>query len=264
VTVRQLFSVAADRPDLPGLYAHPAGPWLRANMVSSADGAAALEGASQALSSDTDRHVSALLRTLSDVILVGASTAREEHYNPVQPRELWRHLREGRTPTPAIAVVTRRLDLDSQSPLIAAAPPDARTIVITSAASPADRRAELAARADVIVAGDEDVDLKAAVGALVERGHQRLLAEGGPHLLGQLVEASLLDELCLTIGPLMAGPGASRIVAGTAPASTGAAQPMPLTLAHVLEDDGFLFCRYTRKTFQALHGGGLGRADGHC
>ena len=51
--------------------------------------------------------------------------------------------------------------------------------------------------------------------ALAERGHRRMLAEGGPHLLAQLLEAGLLDELCLTIGPLMAGPGAPRIVAGT-------------------------------------------------
>lgn len=246
MTVRQLFPSAVDSPDLPGLYAYPAGRWLRANMVSSADGAAALEGATKALSSDADRHVFALLRTLSDVIVVGASTAREEHYNPARPRELWRHLRQGRTPTPPIAVVSRRLDLDPNSPLIAAAPPQARTIVITSAASPAGRRAELAARADVIVAGEDDVDLNAAVSALVERGHQRLLVEGGPHLLGQFVEAGLLDELCLTIGPLMAGPGASRIVAGSASPSTGStAQPVPLTLAHVLEDDGFLLCRYT-------------------
>jgi riboflavin biosynthesis pyrimidine reductase len=254
MTVRQLLPVTADRPDLAGLYAYPdpsSGLWLRANMVSSADGAAALAGATKALSSDTDRHVFALLRTLSDVIVVGASTVRTEHYGPVRTRELWRHLREGRTPTPPIAVVTRHLDLDPQSPLIADAPPDARTIVITSAASPADRRAALAGCADVIVAGEQDVDLTAAVSALAERGHQRLLAEGGPHLLGQLVEAGLLDELCLTIGPLLAGPGASRIVAGAAPSSTGpsstgpAAEPRPLALAHVLEDDGFLFCRYT-------------------
>ncbi len=245
MSARQLFPSAVDYPDLPGLYAYPdPGPWLRANMVASADGAAALEGATKALSSDTDRHVFALLRTLSDVIVVGASTAREEHYNPARPRELWRHLRAGRTPTPPIAVVSRRLDLDPDSPLIADAPAQARTIVITSAASPAGRRAELAARADVIVAGEDDVDLGAAVSALAERGHQRLLAEGGPHLLGQFVQAGLLDELCLTIGPLIAGPGASRIVAGTGLPTTG---PMPLTLAHVLEDDGFLLCRYTRK-----------------
>ena len=240
--MRQLFPLAADSPDLPGLYAYPAGPCLRANMVSSADGAATLEGATKALSSETDRHVFALLRTLSDVILVGAATARQEHYNPVRPRELWRHLRVGRPPTPPIAVVSGRLDLDPQSPLITAAPADARTIVITTAQAPPDRRAELATRAEVIVAGEQAVDLKAAVSALADRGYQRVLAEGGPHLLAQLVEADLVDELCLTIGPLMAGPGASRIVAG-APA----AKPQELTLAHVLEDDGFLLCRYTRK-----------------
>jgi riboflavin biosynthesis pyrimidine reductase len=240
--MRQLFPLAADSPDLPGLYAYPAGPWLRANMVSSVDGAATFEGVTKALSSQTDRHLFALLRTLSDVIVVGAATAREEHYNPVRPRELWRHLREGRPPTPPVAVISGRLDLDPQSRLIAAAPAGARTIIITTAQAPPDRRAELATRADVIVAGEKTVDLKAAVSALADRGYQRMLAEGGPQLLAQLVEAGLMDELCLTIGPLMAGPDASRIVAG-APA----AQPRPLTLAHVLEDDGFLFCRYTTK-----------------
>ena len=233
--------MAADSPDLPGLYAYPAGPWLRANMVSSADGAATLKGATRALSSETDRHVFALLRTLSDVIVVGAATAREEHYNPVRPARALASPAGRPTPTPPIAVVSGRLDLDPQSPLITAAPADARTIVITTAQAPPDRRAELATCADVIVAGEQAVDLKAAVGALADRGHQRVLAEGGPHLLAQLVEAGLMDELCLTIGPLMAGPGASRIVAG-APAAT----PQQLTLAHVLEDDGFLFCRYTQ------------------
>jgi riboflavin biosynthesis pyrimidine reductase len=255
--MRQLFppdgssgvsGITGASPDLPGLYAYPAGPWLRANMVSSADGAAALAGATKALSSDADRQVFALLRTLCDVIVVGAATVREERYKAARPQELWSHLRQGRTPTPPIAVITGRLDLDPDSPVVATAPPDARTIVITTARAPADRRAELATRADVIVAGEESVDLAAAVSALAERGHQRLLAEGGPHLLGQFVEAGLLDELCLTIGPLMAGPGASRIVAGASQPGTGpAAQPLPLTLAHVLEDDGFLLCRYTRK-----------------
>ena len=93
------------------------------------------------------------------------------------------------------------------------------------------------------MAGDKTVDLKAAVSALAGRGYLRLLAEGGPHLLGQLIQADLVDELCLTIGPLVARPGPGRIVAG-APTGT---QPLPLTLTHVLEDDGFLFCRYLRK-----------------
>jgi riboflavin biosynthesis pyrimidine reductase len=244
VTLRELYS---DRePDLPGLYAYPDGHWLRANMVATADGAASLNGLTQGISSDTDRRVFALLRTLCDVILVGASTVREEKYKPARPQELWSHLREGRPPTPPIAVVSRRLALDPDSPLITAAPAHARTIVITAAQAPEDRRAELARHADVIVAGDETVDLTAAVSALTKRGHRRMLAEGGPRLLAQLAEAGLLDELCLTIGPLMAGPGAPRIVAGI-PGTGPVATPLPLTLAHVLEDDGFLLCRYTRK-----------------
>jgi riboflavin biosynthesis pyrimidine reductase len=215
-------------------------------MVATADGAASLKGVTQGISSDTDRRVFALLRTLCDVILVGASTVREEKYKPARPQELWSHLREGRPPTPPIAVISRRLDLDPDSPLITAAPAHARTIVITVAQAPADRRAELARYADVIVAGDETVDMATAVSALTQRGHRRMLAEGGPRLLAQLAEAGLLDELCLTIGPLMAGPGAPRIVAGT-PGTGPVATPLPLTLTHVLEDDGFLLCRYTRK-----------------
>ncbi len=241
MSLRQL--LPADQPDLAALYAYPDGPWLRANMVTSADGAANLDGASAALSSDTDRQLFALLRALSDVIIVGAATVRAERYKPAKVGDRWRHLRDGRTPTPPIAVVTGRLDLDPDSPLVTGAPAHARTIVITTAQAPADRRAELAAHADVIVAGADAVDLVAAVKALAERGHRRVLAEGGPHLLAQLLEARLLDELCLTVGPLMAGPGANRIVAGaplTAPA-------MPLRLAHVLADDSFLFCRYIKK-----------------
>ena len=246
MTTRQLFPVCRDEPDNPdlaGLYAYPDGFWLRANMVSSADGAANLDGASAGLSSDTDRRLFALLRALADVIIVGAATVRTERYKPAKVGDAWGHLREGRTPTPPIAVVTGRLDLDPDGPLVTAAPAHARTIVITTAQAPADRRTQLARCADVIVAGEETVDLKTAVSALAGRGHRAMLAEGGPHLLGQLLEARLLDELCLTIGPLMAGPGASRIVAGALPTVPA----LPLRLAHVLEDDSFLFCRYIKK-----------------
>ena len=177
------------------------------------------------------------------MIVVGAATVRAERYAPVRRHELWPDLRPGRTPTPPIAVITARLDLDPSSRLIAAAPPSARTIVITTAQAPPGRRAALDGLAEVIVAGQETVDLKAAVAALAERGHRRMLTEGGPHLLAQIAAAGLLDELCLTIGPQLAGPGADRIVAGTPLPGTG---PQPLTLAHVLEDNGYLFCRYIR------------------
>jgi riboflavin biosynthesis pyrimidine reductase len=214
--------------DLAGLYQYPPGPVLRANMVTSADGAASLNGASAGLSSAADRHVFALLRTLADVILVGANTARAEGYKPVRIRELWRHLRSGRTPVPPIAVVTGGGGLDPASPLLA----DPETILITTS------RAGIH-RPNVIVAGDDSVDLSVGVAALHERGHQHILAEGGPGILGQLITGGLLDELCLTIGPLLAGPGAARIVTGSP-----AAKPVPMTLAHILDDNGFLLCRY--------------------
>jgi riboflavin biosynthesis pyrimidine reductase len=222
---------------LAALYAYPAGPVLRANMVASADGAASLDGASAGLSSAADRHVFALLRTLADVILVGAGTARAEHYAPVRIRELWQHLREGRTATPPIAVITGRMDLDLTSPLFTDAPPHAQTMIITTS------RASAPEGVDIITAGEETVDLAQAIQALHDRGYQHILAEGGPGVLGQLTSAGLLDELCLTIGPLLAGPGAPRIVTGPP-----APSPVPLSLAHVLEAEGFLLCRYRKTT----------------
>ncbi len=221
------------------LYAFPAGQVVRGNMVTSADGAATLAGASAGLSSAADRHVFALNRTLADVILVGANTARVERYGPARVLDAWRHLREGRPPSPPIAVISGRLDLDPASPLIVDAPPYAPTIVITTSWAPEDARAAMAKRAEVIVAGEVAIDPKAALQALYDRGHQHILTEGGPGILAQLVAADLLDELCLTIAPLLAGPGAPRILSGA---------PMPravrLTLAHALEDAGFLLCLY--------------------
>ena len=232
-----------------GLYAYPSRdrPWIRANMVESADGAASVSGRSRGLSSPADRLVFALLRSLADVILVGAQTARAERYQPVRPSEVRPELRSGRPATPPIAVVSRRLDLDPDAALFTAAPPGARTIVITTELAPAPRRAELSRYADVVVAGAETVDLRSAVAALAARGHRRVLSEGGPHLLGELTDAGLLDELCLTISPLLAGPGANRIIArlGLDDRAPDGRDGVPLRLGHVLEDGGFLLCRYT-------------------
>src|SRR6516165_7519421 len=152
-------------PELPGKSAH----WVRANMVASLDGAASLNGRSRGLSSDWDRQVFAMLRAIADVILVGAGTARTERYGPVRPESeglRWAWLRKGRTPSAPIAVITRALGLDLASALLAGAPPHARTIVITTEAAPAERRAAAARTAEVIVAGEAMVDMKAALEAL--------------------------------------------------------------------------------------------------
>ena len=224
--------------ELAELYVYPRARWLRANMVSSADGAGFLDGRSAGLSSPADTRLFGLLRALADVVLVGAGTVRTEQYKPARRRAALASLRAGRTATPPIALVSRSLELDLGTPLFTDAPPDARTIVITCTASPADRRAAVARVADVIVAGDLVVDLGEGVAALRDRGLGRVLCEGGPHLLGEVAAAGLLDELCLTISPLLAGPGPFRITAGAPfPAR-------PMTLAHVVEADSFLFCRY--------------------
>jgi riboflavin biosynthesis pyrimidine reductase len=238
---------------LAALYAYPdlAAPparWLRANMVASLDGAATVAGRSGGLSGEADEQVFAMLRALADVILVGAGTARAEGYGPVRPESeglRWAWLRDGRPPSAPIAVVTRALDLDPGSPLLAGAPPHARTIVITTESAPAQRRAAVGRAAEVIVAGEASVDLATALDALAERGHQRISCEGGPHLLAQLTAAGLLDELCLTVSPVLAGPGASRIVTGGLPMPGGGTRPF--TLAHVLADEGYLLCRYVRE-----------------
>ena len=219
-------------------YGYPRERWLRANMVMSADGSATVAGKSGGLSSPGDMRVFGILRVLADVVLAGASTVRTEEYKPARPRPALASLRQGRPATATIAVVTGSLDLDLGTALFTEAPPDARTIVITSEAAPADRRAAAAKVADVIVAGQDGVDLPGALTALADRDLGRVICEGGPHLLGQIAADGLLDELSLTISPTLAGPGAGRILAGSAfPA-------VAMTLAQALTEDGFLFCRY--------------------
>ncbi len=218
-------------------------------MVASLDGAATVGGRSGGLSGEADEQVFAMLRAHADVILVGAGTARAEGYGPVRPESeglRWAFLRDGRAPSAPIAVVTRALDLDLGGALLVGAPPHARTIVITTESALPARRAAAARTAEVIVAGEVSVDLKAAVDALAERGYQRISCEGGPHLLAQLAGTGLLDELCLTVSPLLAGPVAARIVTGGLPMPGGGT--LPFTLAHVLADEGYLLCRYVRRS----------------
>jgi riboflavin biosynthesis pyrimidine reductase len=234
------------------LYAYPdpaarAAPWVRANMVASADGAGSLDARSAGLSGAADRTLFKVLRSLADVIVAGAGTARAERYRPVREGEVWPRLRHGRTPTPPIAVVTRGLSLAADDPLLTKAPDGARTIVLTTQAAPPARRAAVARHADVAVAGRAEVSPADAVAALAERGHRRILVEGGPALLGQFVAAGLLDELCLTVSPLLEGGHAGRIMAappGVKPGEDDDGGPAAFRLGHVLEDHGFLFCRY--------------------
>lgn len=239
-------------PDPPGelsaaelaeAYAYPpAGPagrtWVRANMVASVDGAAAAGGRSGPLSGPADRKLFFLLRALADVVLVGAGTVRAEGYGPVRRRVEFAGLRAaaGQSPAAVLAVVSNRLDLDEGSALFTQSDP--RPIVLTSEVAPNVRRKAIAQVADIVVAGVASVDLGRALDALAGRGLHRVLCEGGPSLLGAVATADRLDELCVTISPLMVGGLAPRILSGTAE------RHQTLRLAHLLEQDGFLFARY--------------------
>jgi riboflavin biosynthesis pyrimidine reductase len=227
-------------------YAYPAPvvdsglPWLRGNMVSSLDGAAGLDGLSEGLSSPADKRIFGVLRALADVVLVGAQTVRAEGYRPALARAAFAADRaaRGQGPAPVIAIVSAGLDLDFDLPLFTA--PLVRTVVLTAEAAPADGLAAAGRVADVIVAGEQHVDLVRGVAALAERGWTRLLTEGGPRLLGQLAEANRLDELCLTLAPLVAAGGAPRI------AHSPQAVAERMDLVGLLEEKGFLFARYAR------------------
>ncbi|CAM5323928.1 pyrimidine reductase family protein [Streptomyces hirsutus] len=218
-------------------------PWLRANMVSTLDGAAQHEGRSQPISCPADMRIFGTLRALADVVLVGAETVRQEGYRPARARAEFAAAREaaGQGPAAAVAVVSASLDLDFSLPLFAS--PLVPTLILTGSAAPPDRVAAAeAAGVRVVTAGEgAGVDPGRAVRALAERGYTRLLTEGGPRLLGQLVAAGVLDELCLTVAPMLTAGDAQRIAGG--PAVT---LPRRFTLKSMLEEDGFLFTRYAR------------------
>jgi riboflavin biosynthesis pyrimidine reductase len=229
------------------IYAYPAGRWVRANMVASVDGAIALDGRSGRLSGAADKLVFGVLRSLADVIVVGAGTVRTERYRQAQPDELWQQLRAGRPPAPPVAVFTRRLDLDLGARLFGSSsgPPPAglaRTILLTTELAPARRTAAARQVAEVIVAGGDGVQASVALDALASSGYRRILVEGGPMLLAEFVADGLLDELCLTISPVLEGGHAP----GRVTTSRGRTAPTGLRLASVLEDDGFLLTRYVR------------------
>ncbi|EOD69544.1 5-amino-6-(5-phosphoribosylamino)uracil reductase, partial [Amycolatopsis vancoresmycina DSM 44592] len=159
--------------DLQRLYAYPEHldrPWVQVNFVASADGAVEIDTTSAGLSHAADRRVFLLGRDLADVILVGAGTVRAENYRGVVAgaKRLERRRRLGFDGVPPIAVVTRTAELDPDSRLFTetVVPP----IVVTT--ETADTRALEAAGAEVLRAGDGDVDLPRALALLAARGLQ--------------------------------------------------------------------------------------------
>jgi len=220
--------------------------WLRANMVSSLDGAAAVAGHSLGLSSASDRRLLGLLRALSDVVIVGAETVRAEDYGPTKVHSSLVEQRRGhgQTDAPTLALVSNQLRLDPRARVFGDGAPG-RTLVLTSEASPVDLRRTLASVAEVIVAGEQTVDPSRALAELGARGLTRQLTEGGPRWLGQLVAADLVDDLALTVSPTTVATSAPRIVAGDLTVCSGPAQRWQLWA--VLRNGDTLFTHYRRE-----------------
>ncbi|WP_243727412.1 pyrimidine reductase family protein [Actinocrispum wychmicini] len=238
---------AAEATDqaLESVYAYPENldrPWVQVNFVTSLDGAVSVGGRSSGLSGPGDQRVFHIHRDICDVILVGAATALIERYRGLKRNEVRaeRRARLGLAELPPVAVVTAKASITPDSLLVSdtIVPP----IILTCESAPPDRRKALAdAGADVVVVGDEDVDLVAAMTELNRRGLRRVDCEGGPRLFGHMIVAELVDQLCLTLSPLLTACDAGRIVGG--PTLTA---PRGMKLHAVLRDGDFLMLTYRR------------------
>jgi riboflavin biosynthesis pyrimidine reductase len=241
--MRLLFPTPADDVDPAVVYADlptaEGRPSVRLNMIVSVDGGTSWNGVSGGLGGPADKAVFSILRSLTDVVLVASGTMRAEHYGPVVVSASTQQARRerGQDAIPPIAVVSRTCHFDWSSPFFTAA--ERRPYVVTVASADDASRKQAAEVAEVIIAGDDSVDLTRAVEELGARGANTVLAEGGPTLNGELAKARLLDELCVTLAPVLASGDAKRFLAGST-----LAELEHLRVRSICEQDEYLFLRY--------------------
>ncbi|EUA88275.1 ribD C-terminal domain protein [Mycobacterium ulcerans str. Harvey] len=185
-----------------------------------------------------------LLRELADVILVGAGTVRIEGYSGAQRGVAERQQRQarGQSEVPQLAIATNSGQLDRDLPVFTRT--EVPPLVLTAAAAVYDTRRRLTGLAEVVDCSGKDphrVDEGLLLARLAGRGMRCILTEGGPTLFGSLIEQDLLDELCLTIAPVVVGGLPRRIASGPGQLQTR------MHCAHVITDDaGYLYTRYVR------------------
>ena len=220
---------------------HPRGrsdrPWVMANFVTTIDGAAVVDGGSTAINDKDDKTMFAAIRTVADFILVGAETVRQEDYGPVVLDERRRQARlDARLEElPHLVVATRSLALDPGARVFG--DQRARVTILTGEEAPADRFAALSEVADVVrMRGTAPEDILRYM-----RMARVVLCEGGPGLWGQFVAAGLVDEIAVTLSPMLVSGVSKRIAHGRE-----ADPPVDMRLDTVLYGDRSLFLRYLR------------------
>jgi riboflavin-specific deaminase-like protein len=215
--------------------APPERPYLILNMVSSLDGKATIEWRTKGLSTDLDRELFHRLRTQVDAVMVGAGTVRIERYGRMTKSDELRQARvdEGLSPDPRAVVVSARLDLPADLPLLNE--PEQQVVIATGS------DASLPDMGDQVIYERTGEDLPLLMARLRERhGVRSVLCEGGPTLNSHLLSAGVVDELWLTLNPKLAGGAAAlTIVAGRE-----LVEPLELEPISIAEGGGDLFTRW--------------------
>ncbi len=224
-------------------------PWLMLNMIASADGAMAVGGTSEALGNPADEAVFSAVRACADWIVAAAGTVRAERYSLPRPGAAARGARRaaGRADRPRLAVVSGSLDLDLDLPLFAEQhPDDDLPLILTGSAAESKAVERLEPVSEVMRLRSLRPQPDEILAELDRRGAAVVLSEGGPSFNGQVADTGMIDELCLSIAPLVAGGDSPRIVQGSV-----RTVPLNMSIDHLLESSGTLFVRYLSDSARA-------------
>ncbi len=225
--------------DLVGAYGWPEDRWVRACFARTLDGAiTGPDGLSRSISSPADRAVMAAIRHFADVYLAGAGTVRAEGYRAVRstPQRAEQRVARGLAPAPTLAIVSTSCAFDWEQ--VDFVHSQTRPILLTVGAAPESARRTAEQWCEVVIAGEQRVEPRLALDALAQRGLTRVSFEGGDSLLTDMIRANALDEMDLTLAPVLTGaPHGDQ---------AGDAVLIAMRLHHLLEDDGYLFARYLR------------------
>ena len=212
-------------------------PWVMFNMVESVDGATAIDGGASALNDEDDRALFLAMRAVADVVLMGAETVRSENLGPVRMSEEMSRYRANAEmeEEPRMVILTRSLGLDPEARVFS--DPARRPTILTGYRVDQDRLDVLSQVADVVQI--DELDGNGIVDQLGSAGV--ILCEGGPTINSVLMTAGMVDEINITVSPMLALGESSRIAHGQP-----LQPPIDMRLDRIVRGDRSLFLRYVR------------------